>query len=333
MVPDVEEASSKVVQEEPGEDHNQSVQFNRSSSDSGPRSLKNRQVDMMQKLRGNPTVSVETMRSPSLWQQLLAEIVGTTIYVAFGLSAVSAATVAGALDGMWQVLVIWAISIAMGIISSISISGGHLNPAISFTFALLRPELFPWWKVVPYWIAQLIGGMLGGGMNYLAYGTAITAVEKSYGIVRGQPGSELTASLFHGLYPSPASLLNTELGWSENTVTAGGAFGVEFFGSAFLVFIVFTLMDPRNHLHLSGGCIAFTIGLSVAVLGCIYAPLEGLGINPARDLGPRIVAYSLGWGEIAIPGPNNSMWIWIIAPMLGGPVGGIFYDWIYTHGL
>ena len=70
------------------------------------------------------------------------------------------------------------------------------------------------------------------------------------------------------------------------------------------------------------------IGLTVTILICVLAPLTQACFNPARDFGPRAVAYLVGWGEIAIPGPNRTGFftVYILAPIAGAVVGGGLYS-------
>eukprot|EP00731_Ephydatia_muelleri_P014148 Em0007g1458a len=63
------------------------------------------------------------------------------------------------------------------------------------------------------------------------------------------------------------------------------------------------------------------IGLTVAVIIALYAPLTQAGLNPARDFGPRLFALMAGWGGVAIPGPRNGSWVYIVGPIIGGPSG------------
>ena len=71
------------------------------------------------------------------------------------------------------------------------------------------------------------------------------------------------------------------------------------------------------------------IGFTVAMLLALYAPLTQAGWNPARDFGPRIVAYFSGWGTVAIPGPRGGFWIYIIGPYIGGFIAGWFSEMVF----
>lgn len=331
-MPDVEEARAKVGQ---AEDEPESSNSRTNSVEKGeePKGFKAWHMSLMRNLRGKPTNSADEIRAATFPQQLFSEIIGTTIYVFFGLCTVAGAITAESSSGTFQILIVWAVAVALAIITTVSVSGAHLNPAITVAFTVLRPDHFPAWKAIPYMIAQIIGGMIGAGLTYVMYGNAITQFESINGIVRGEPSSALTAMIFHGMYPPPSNLVNSALGWSSNTVTTAGAFGIEALGTGFIVFIVFVVMDPRNILRLGGGVIAYSIGLAVMIVGCTAGPLENLGLNPARDLGPRIVAYSLGWGEVSLPGEENNMWVYLIAPIFGGLIGGALYDWVLFRGL
>jgi glycerol uptake facilitator-like aquaporin len=68
------------------------------------------------------------------------------------------------------------------------------------------------------------------------------------------------------------------------------------------------------------------IGGAVFVLLMLYAPITQAGWNPARDFGPRLVAYWGGWGTVAIPGPRSGFWVYIAGPLLGGPVGAFLAE-------
>jgi glycerol uptake facilitator-like aquaporin len=68
---------------------------------------------------------------------------------------------------------------------------------------------------------------------------------------------------------------------------------------------------------------AVIIGLGVAAIISIVAPLTQAGLNPARDFGPRLISFFLGWGEIAIPGPRDGWFIvYIAGPVVGAVIGG-----------
>jgi glycerol uptake facilitator protein len=64
----------------------------------------------------------------------------------------------------------------------------------------------------------------------------------------------------------------------------------------------------------------------VAALISLFAPITQAGWNPARDFGPRLVAFALGWGSIAIPGPGGGFWVYIVGPLIGGALGGLAWE-------
>jgi len=83
------------------------------------------------------------------------------------------------------------------------------------------------------------------------------------------------------------------------------------------------LTSERNMARPPAGVTAIIIGLTVAAIISVIAPLTQAGLNPARDLGPRLVAFMFGWGEIAIPGPRNGwLLVYIVAPCVGALIGG-----------
>jgi glycerol uptake facilitator protein len=99
-----------------------------------------------------------------------------------------------------------------------------------------------------------------------------------------------------------------------------------------LVLVIFALTAPKNRDAPSANLVPFFIGFTVAVLISLFAPITQAGWNPARDLGPRIVAYLLGWGAIAIPGPAGGFWAYIVGPLIGGPLGGLAWQALAGDG-
>ena len=93
-----------------------------------------------------------------------------------------------------------------------------------------------------------------------------------------------------------------------------------------LVLVIFALTSPRNVDRPGANLTPFFIGFTVAVLISLFAPLTQAGWNPARDFGPRLVAFGLGWGRVAIPGPDGGFWVYIVGPLIGGPLGGLVWQ-------
>jgi len=264
-------------------------------------------------------------RSTSLWRECRAECLGTFILVIFGVGAVHTAVLTMALQGLWQVAVVWGVAIALAIYATGAISGAHINPAITIAFAAYRR--FPLRKVGPYILAQLIGAFLGAATLYLLFHNSIHQFELTKGIVRGMPGSELSAMVYGEYFPNPA-LFGTGA-QAMALVSPALALGAEAFGTALLAFFVFAVTDTRNPGRPQGGLAALMIGLAVAIIISIIAPLTQAGLNPARDFGPRLFAWLAGWGSIAIPGARGGFFtVYILGPILGACAGGAVYQWL-----
>ena len=254
----------------------------------------------------------------------LAEVVGTYLMVTIGTGVVAASVVSGAQVGLWQVAVVWGAGVTLAIYATGAVSGAHLNPAVSLSFAIFRRDDFPLRRLGAYWAAQLTGAVLAGLTVLALYRSMIGRFESAQGIVRGAPGSERSAMMFGEYFPNPGLAGVGEA--AQSLVSPAGAAIVEGFGAAILVFVIFALVDHRNG---SPGVRALTpvlIGATVAVIISVLAPLTMGGWNPARDFGPRLVAYFAGWGSIAIPGPSNGFWVYIAGPLAGGPLGAAVYE-------
>ncbi len=273
------------------------------------------------------------MKQPPLFRQCVAECLGTYILVFFGVGSVHVAVLTGMISGIWQVATIWAVAIAMAIYTFGSISGSHINPAITLAFAVFRD--FEWKKVPSYISSQLLGAILAAATLYLLFQHLITDFETANAITRGESGSELSAMIYGEYFPNPATAKT--MNWTGASVTTMQAFMGELIGTAFLAFFVFAVTEPRNASGPGKYLLPASIGLTVAMLICIIAPLSQAGFNPARDFGPRLVAYFAGWGEIAIPGPRSGFFtVYILAPIIGSLIGAGVFQYVihpayHTH--
>lgn len=251
---------------------------------------------------------------PGLLQEMVAECIGTCILTQIGCAGLCASKYLGAYDGLWQAAVIWLLGAALAISVTGPISGAHLNPAVSLAFGLVRGSEFNITKVIPYWIAQLTGATIAGFINLTIFETSIQSYEAANNILRGENNSIDSASTFGDYYmlSSPQYVPS----WSN-------AVFIEGFGTAFLVFVIFAVTHPKNG-SISSSAVPFVIGSAIAVMVATLGPLTGSGINPARDLGPRLITYFYGWGPASLQG----MGVYIIGPLLGGPIGAILADGI-----
>jgi glycerol uptake facilitator protein len=263
-------------------------------------------------------------------KMVIGEVLGTFLLVLFGTGAVASAVLTGALTGLWQVAVVWGFGVTLSIYATAAISGAHLNPAVTLAFAILRPAEFPRSRVLPYWGAQLAGAVLAGAVILGTFGSFIQHFEEAQHLTRGAENSELSAMVFGEYFPNPAIFGPGPQ--AADLISPLGAFGVEALGTAILVLLIFALTDPRNTVS-PGAVTPLFIGFTVAVLISLFAPLTQAGWNPARDFGPRIIAFLAGWGEIAIPGPRGGFWVYILGPLVGGPIGGAIYDYLVHPAL
>lgn len=256
---------------------------------------------------------------PSMMTAAAGELVGTFILVFFGVGAVQAAVATGAQAGLWQVAVVWAIGVSLAIYATAAYSGAHINPAITLVAVVYDRMSIP--LGIVYMIAQLIGAMLAALVLYAMFSEAILEFERQRGLLRGGPGSELSAMMFGEYFPNPAVFGTDETAW--RVVSEKRAFIAEMVGTAVLAFMVGALTSEKNMARPPAGITAIIIGLTVAGIISIVAPLTQAALNPARDLGPRIVSFYLGWGEIAIPGPRGGwLTVYVLAPFLGALIGG-----------
>ena|SRR5437870_1338816 len=277
-----------------------------------------------------------SQQAVSLRARCLAEVLGTFLLVFFGCGAVHVA-VLGNLTGLWQVGIVWGIAIMLAIYVVGGISGAHINPAI--TIALAAWGRFPRGEVLPYIGGQMVGAVLAAAVLFGFFSPFLAEKEKDKGVVRGQSGSEITAMCYCEYFPNPGRLGTIEgpispdhLAQLNVLVSEPVAMLAEVLGTLILALVVFALTDERNLAAPASRLGPVFIGLTVAVLICVIAPLTQACFNPARDFGPRLVACLAGWGTIALPGPRPTgfLTVYIVAPIIGAVAGGGLYTRIIS---
>jgi len=266
----------------------------------------------------------------------LAEGVGTFMLVFLGCGVVHVAVLTEAHSGLWQVAIVWGIAVTLAVFVVGGISGAHINPAITVSLAACRR--FRWGEVVPYVLAQVAGAFVAAAALFSIFYPFLADKEKQKQLTRGERGSEVTAMCYGEYFPSPGGLaanagpyrgtdLVAKLDEQNERFPAGAAMAAEVLGTLLLALVVFAVTDPRNGAAPAAGLAPAFIGLTVAVLIAVIAPLTQACFNPARDFGPRLFACLAGWGSVALPGPraHGFVTVYILAPVVGAVAGGALY--------
>lgn len=259
-------------------------------------------------------------------RRFTAEFIGTFVFLFVGLCATTSSVISGAQSGIWQSAVVWGIAVSLVVYATSDISGGHLNPAVSLTMAVMKPDTeFSWFQCAYYVVAQLLGSIAAAALNLALWGPFIHDYEAQHDIERGAPGSEVTAMVFCDYFPNAALYPPLD---SEHLMSPLGAVAIETLATALLLFFIFAVSDPHNKAALPAPG-PILVGSAVAILISTIGPLTQAGLNPARDVGPRLVAWLAGWGAVAFPGPQSGWWVYCVGPFAGGPLGAL----LYTQGL
>jgi glycerol uptake facilitator protein len=266
---------------------------------------------------------------------LVGEFFGTFLLVFFGCGSVCAAVLTGAQQGIFQVAIVWGLGIATAIYLTGSLSGAHLNPAVTLAMAVWGG--FPARRVLPYIVVQLVGAFVSAAVLYVVFAGALNVFEHKNGITRGIPGSELSAKVFGEYFPPPSANTPADAppsarlpaGSIDALVTPWSAFGIEVIGTAVLLLVIFCCVDERN-ANRPEILTAASIGLTVTLLISLLGPLTMACFNPARDLGPRLFSSMAGWGSVPFTANGQGWWtVYIIAPILGGQLGGALYRFFF----
>ncbi|MFF8100537.1 MIP/aquaporin family protein [Streptomyces sp. NPDC016640] len=255
--------------------------------------------------------------------EMLAEFLGTFVLILLGTGSVAVSVVGLPGSGRqvtdfgpanWLIIAwAWGLAVVFAIHVAGGISGAHINPAVTLGFAV-RGD-FPWRKVLPYWLAQVVGAFVAAALVYACYRWAIVAADARAGVPRDE--SLATYSIFATF---PAEYFGDSW-W--------GPLLDQIVGTGILLMLVCALIDTRNTAPLSN-LHPFLIGLVVVAIGLAFGTNAGYAINPARDFGPRLFTYFEGWGSIALPGTfgwfSGYWWIPVVGPLVGGVLGTAVYD-------
>jgi glycerol uptake facilitator protein len=257
--------------------------------------------------------------------ECIAEFFGTMVLILFGDGCVAIFALftnigpnngASPFANNWMVITFgWGLAVMLGIYIAGAISGAHINPAVTLAFAVAGK--FPWRKVIPYWIAQVAGAFIAALFLYFVYQGALVHALGLEHLSIGQIAPPLTHNGSSGY------------GWVFYTfpkefVGIFGAFGDEFIGTALLVGSIFAIVDVRNQ-PVQANLNPLIIGLLIVAIGASFGLNTGYAINPARDFGPRLwIAIVSGGASLAQD--NYYFWIPIVAPLAGGVVGALIYQ-------
>jgi glycerol uptake facilitator protein len=242
--------------------------------------------------------------------QLISEAVAMFIIIAFGDSVAAMYTLYSPSpyqQAYWGVCIAWGLAVAIAIYTTGSVSGCHANPAVTLALAVFRG--FSWRKVVPYCLAQIVGGFLGAAIVYTLFSPVIDHFNTVNQLTRASGGA--------------AGVFFTHPGLA---ITPTHAFSDQIILTAFLIFGIFAVTEQYNEMAPGANGGALIIGLLVALIGASMGYLEAWALNPARDFGPRLFCFFAGWGSSAFPSPDNYWWIPIVAPLIGAVVGGAAYQ-------
>lgn len=262
-------------------------------------------------------------------KKYLGEVLGTFVLVFLGDSFVAygVAGNSGFLAGLLGAGMFWGFAVTLAIYASAAVSGAHLNPAVTLAFAFRRG--FPWSKVPGYIGSQLVGAFLAAVAVSFVWNGIIVHYENAKKIIRGGANGIESGLIFSANWPHP--LLVGYKGDALNQVPWIVGAGTEIIITALLVITILGIVEDR--VPSAANVAPLAIGIVVAALVGLFAPIEMASLNPARDLGPRIWMLFIGYGSNAIPGPNWNITVTTLMPLIGGPLGAFLYDFVVHRHL
>jgi len=257
------------------------------------------------------------------------EALGAFLLILFGCSAVVIAVIYGQASDLFSAGLAWGFSVGIAVWVAGSVSGAHFNPAVTLGFAVIGRH--PWRQVIPYWTAQVTGALAGAAGVVLVFGDAIRDFAVRNGITIGAAGSEKVAMMLAPYSPHPWIVGIDAHAYSIVPVWRG--FTTELLATAVLVIVVLVLTEVRNGNSPVSWGLPLGLIVLITMLTVLTAAHTMTTLNPARDLGPRIMLAFMGFGTAAFPGPREglSMLITIGGPIAGGIIGSVLYRYVVSH--
>jgi glycerol uptake facilitator protein len=255
----------------------------------------------------------------------IGETIGTAILILLGGGVCAAVTLKAskARNAGWLAITFgWGFAVLTAVYTSAPLSGAHLNPAVTLALALKKDGI-DWSDVPIYWGGQLLGAMIGAALVWVAYYGQFHAHLTDKEIVGG-PGAQATAAKAVEAQEKGAGPVLGIFSTGPEVRVAWQNVATEVIGTLVLVLAVLTqgLNGDGKGLGTLGALIT---ALVVVSIGLSLGGPTGYAINPARDLGPRIVHALL-----PLPNKGGSDWSYAWVPIVGPLIGGAIAAGIYN---
>ena len=249
------------------------------------------------------------MKQKQLIGECLAEFIGCLVFILIGCGAVASSVLTGVSFSQWEMSIVWGIGVTIAIYLVGSISGAHLNPAVTISLAIHRN--FDKGKILPYIISQILGCFSAAAIIYFIFNPFFESFELTNNIIRASEGGVVTAGIF-STFPNA-------------NINLGHAFLVEAFITTILMIAILAIGEEKNTNKPGANLQPLMVGLTIAIIGSAFGTLSGFAMNPARDFGPRLFSFLAGWSNL---GPVNAYYflIPITAPIVGAILAGFIYD-------
>ncbi|XP_069380117.1 aquaporin-9-like isoform X1 [Paralichthys olivaceus] len=238
-----------------------------------------------------------------IFNEFMAEFLGTFILILFGCGSVAQAVVTrGALGNLLTINMGFSLGVMLAVYVAGGVSGAHVNPAVSLAMMILKrlpPEKFPL-----YLVAQFLGAFAGASVVYGLYYDALMAYTNGVFVVTGPSA---TAQIFASYPDKSTSVL---------------------IGTAALIVGILAVTDEKNN-GAPKGLQPLAISLIITAIA-VSMGTNGYPINPARDLSPRVLTALTGWGLDVFSAGGYWFWIPLVGPMVGALLGVAVYT-LFIH--